>query len=357
MEKIIEKMNTIPRLCEDFNEKYSKIPFLQIRDHLDCFTLHTYKLFSDEGFQLTGKRDEVSKTMERVTIALAIFTQLEQKNIFLESALDAMKNYNGCYPRLETNAKFETMMQSLYQSCDIIENISKSITGLEMGLATKMEEISKATTTLADSWTTITKNVAYTQTAKILAQYQNSIEDMFSSIQQLPIDKFEMVCQIGMNFDVGAVSVSEDGTLSYQEITYKKDEVPQELALQVQEVDRNPIPLKQQLEEFKQKHWLLILILSIYVFIPGWKEATVQYLDAGKCIYEMVLNLPQMCYTTREKSYIRSKADAKSKILATLVYDTELEILEDIPRWYKVKYTDETGTEIEGWISKISVEE
>lgn len=64
-----------------------------------------------------------------------------------------------------------------------------------------------------------------------------------------------------------------------------------------------------------------------------------------------------MCYTTREKSYIRSKADAKSKILATLVYDTELEILEDIPRWYKVKCTDETGTEIEGWISQISVEE
>lgn len=212
------------------------------------------KLFSDEGFQLTGKQDEASKTMERAIMALATFTQLEQKNIFLESALDAMKKYNGCYQRLETNAKFETMMQSLYQSCDIIENISKSIIGLEMGLATKMEEISKATTTLADSWTTITKNVAYTQTAKILAQYQNSIEDMFSSIQQLPIDKFEMVCQIGMNFDVGAVSVSEDGTLSYQEITYEKDEVPQELALQVQEVDRNPIPLKQQLEEFKQKH-------------------------------------------------------------------------------------------------------
>lgn len=101
--------------------------------------------------QLTGKQDEASKTMERAIMALATFTQLEQKNIFLESALDAMKKYNGCYQRLEINAKFETMMQSLYQSCDIIENISKSIIGLEMGLATKMEEISKATTTLADS--------------------------------------------------------------------------------------------------------------------------------------------------------------------------------------------------------------
>lgn len=55
MEKIIEKMNTIPSLCEDLNEKYSKIPFLQIRDHLDCFTLHTYKLFSDEGFPINWK--------------------------------------------------------------------------------------------------------------------------------------------------------------------------------------------------------------------------------------------------------------------------------------------------------------
>nr|WP_243423764.1 SH3 domain-containing protein [Anaerotignum lactatifermentans] len=63
-----------------------------------------------------------------------------------------------------------------------------------------------------------------------------------------------------------------------------------------------------------------------------------------------------MCYTIKEKSYLRAEANAKSKILATLVYDTELEILEDIPRWYKVKYIDETGVETEGWISKISIE-
>lgn len=77
----------------------------------------------------------------------------------------------------------------------------------------------------------------------------------------------------------------------------------------------------------------------------------------GQSVYEAVMDLPEMCYTIKEKSYIRAEANAKSGILATLVYDTKLEILEDIPRWYKVKYIDETGTETEGWISKISVEE
>ena len=39
-----------------------------------------------------------------------------------------------------------------------------------------------------------------------------------------------------------------------------------------------------------------------------------------------------------------------------IAYKTYLEIIEDAPRWYKVKFINENGDEIIGWISKISVE-
>ena len=95
----------------------------------------------------------------------------------------------------------------------------------------------------------------------------------------------------------------------------------------------------------------------IYTVIPNLAEATLWYRNLVESLYEIAMDLPEMCYTIKEKSYLRSEANTKSNILAILVYDTELEILEDIPRWYKVKYIDKTGTEKEGWISKISVEE
>lgn len=53
---------------------------------------------------------------------------------------------------------------------------------------------------------------------------------------------------------------------------------------------------------------------------------------------------------------LRQEANSKSKVLQDLPYDTRLEIVDEIPRWYQVRYVDETGKEITGWISKISVE-
>ena len=53
---------------------------------------------------------------------------------------------------------------------------------------------------------------------------------------------------------------------------------------------------------------------------------------------------------------MREEASSTAARILYLPYDTPLEIIADIPRWYQVKYTKEDGTEIIGWISKISVE-
>lgn len=209
---------------------------------------------------------------------------------------------------------------------------------------------------LIDQLTSYTSSSMYVWTTKILETYQSSgLGELKNSIDKIPMYILDEITKMDFSSIVAEISISDDGALSYQNVTYERNEIPQELERQVQEVRGKDIP--KQLEELKQNHWLLCFIIYILFLIPSTVETTAWYADVGQSIYEAVMDIPQMCYTIKEKSYIRNKANAKSDILTILVYDTKLEILEDIPRWYKVKYIDETGTEIEGWISKISVEE
>lgn len=209
---------------------------------------------------------------------------------------------------------------------------------------------------LIDQLTSYTSSSMYVWTTKILETYQSSgLGELKNSIDKIPMYILDEITKMDFSSIVAEISISDDGALSYQNVTYERNEIPQELERQVQEVRGKDIP--KQLEELKQNHWLLCFIIYILFLIPSTAETTAWYADVGQSIYEAVMDIPQMCYTIKEKSYIRNEANAKSDILTILVYDTKLEILEDIPRWYKVKYIDETGTEIEGWISKISVEE
>ena len=360
----MKKMHTIPRIYEELNKWYIENPILQAKDYQASSgsIAQAENLLTTDTFGLIGKQNDMFRSnQENVIQAWTDFIESEQMNMVINSALDAMKKYDGCYQQLAESGKLRTWGNVFYESQGVIEDIGRTISelGKELGkeLAKNSDTFSKIISSLSENLMTIINSATYMQTTKILEQYQNSIDDMFSSIQTLSMDKLEKMYQIGMDFDISDVSVSDDGALSYQSVTYKQDEVPQELVRQVQELKQEPVPLKQKIEEWKQKYWLIILIVNTLATIYTMVGIAIGCADLGQSIYEAVMDLPQMCYTIKEKSYIRNEANAKSDILTTLVYDTKLEILEDIPRWYKVKYIDETGTETEGWISKISVEE
>ena len=80
------------------------------------------------------------------------------------------------------------------------------------------------------------------------------------------------------------------------------------------------------------------------------------YRDAIVQIQELYAERPVVCYTIKERSVLRNEPNSSAQRLCSLLYDTQLEILDDIPRWYQVKHTDNDGLETIGWISKISVE-
>lgn len=393
MEKITEKVNKIPKICEDVNRWNIENPILQTKDYFASSAIaQAETLFSNSAIGLVGKQDDICKNiLGNTALGLAATMQVEQTHISFHSALEAIKKYDGLWqnaalsvatamqaeqthvslsPVLEAMKKYEGICQKLVectnfgstiqatsQQFNFLQDVTRNNLGLRMESAIKMDGLSHAVTAFAEGLTVFTNSTSYQGVTKFLEQYQNSIGQIISSVQLLPIDKFEEMDHIWEDFNIDDVSISENGDLTYQGMTYERDEVPQAVESQLREIEQNPLPLKHQLEELKQRFWLLFFIVSIALAIPDFMEKINWYADLGKSICEVVLNLPKMGYTIKEKSYIRSEANAKSKILTTLVYDTELEILEDMPRWYRVKYTDETGAEIEGWISKISVEE
>lgn len=363
MEKIMEKVNTIPKMCECINRWNIESPIIQVKDYYSAFSgiAQTENIFAKNAIGLTEKQiGDYKSAIDNLSLGLKVLgstaaIQTEKIHMSMNPVLEAMKKYEGIHQELIECTNFGLTLQAASKQLSLLQGVIRNNLGLGIESASKIAGLSRAVTAFAEGLTAFTKSTSYQGVTKVLEQYQNSMDQILSSIQQMPLDKFEAMDHIWKDFNIDDVSISENGDLTYQGMTYEKEVVPQELERQVQEVREKDIP--KQLEELKQKHWLLCFIIYILFLIPNIVETTTWYADVGQSMYEAVMDLPEMCYTIKEKSYIRAEANAKSGILATLVYDTKLEILEDIPRWYKVKYIDETGTETEGWISKISVEE
>lgn len=355
MEKIIEQLDRIPRMCLELNS-WCVEPSILCEDRLVSSILERQNNLVRDVFGLSGIQNGIYKeTIENAMTGLISSMQEEQRKLLSNPLLDAVNQNERCRQWMDESMRIGRFLHPSIQAHELMEDITTSKLGIGTELTSHIGTLSQAAAALAGEWETMIGSAAYMQSVKILDQYQNSWENICASIQQVSADKYEAICQIGMDFDIGSVSISEEGALSYQGAAYEKSAVPLELERQVQNLKQEPVPFKEKVEGIKQKYWLLLFLMSIYVFVPGFMDATTRYVDTGKWLYELVLKLPKSCYTIKETSYLRKDADAKSKVLATLVYDTELEILEDIPRWYKVKYTDEKGREMEGWISKISV--
>ena len=354
IEKNLEKIGEAFKECENIERSYHQNSTMRVKNDLATLALQS----QNNALQMANRQNEIyRKIIDNIGKGLTNFAQFEQKKLFTNSSLGTMTKYVEFYQKACETATRGSWVQSFCQIQNLMENITEIQSKLETDAIKSADTLSQMMFSLAEYYNTFANNAAYLQISKILEVYQNSLENMIYTIQYLPQNEFEDLCQIGMNFDMEGVTLSEEGALSYQGITYEKDEVPQEFVRQTQKIKQEPISLKQHVEELRQKYWLLILVVSIYMFVPAFSDATQWYENKCNELKEIIFNFPQMCYTIKEKSYLRCEANAKSKILAILVYGTKIEILEDIPRWYKVKYIDETGAETEGWISKISVEE
>lgn len=200
-------------------------------------------------------------------------------------------------------------------------------------------------------------NPAFSQITKVLDAYRSpALQQQLESFQLLSQTTLSAMSHAIKTFDLSDIQFNDNGTLVYEGVEYSQEAIAEELSIQVQEVQKSPSSLKQCAEKLQEKFWLLFLVVQLLVFLPQLPETIEFYQGFISQIWEAINNENQTCYVIKERAYIRMEANAKAEIIATVVYDTPLEVLDTIPRWYHVKSIGENGEEQIGWVSKISVE-
>lgn len=198
---------------------------------------------------------------------------------------------------------------------------------------------------------------ALLKTSKMLEAYENAalvaqMENVINNIPSLDPAVFDLAAE----FDIGSVDFSDDGGIICGGERYKAEELASEVTAQIESVKDEKVSAREKAEDLKKRFWLLILIVKLLLFLPQTPEIVDYYSNAVSEIQAMIGQSEQTCYTIRDISYLREEADSSSRIIIHIPYDSTLEIIDDIPRWYQVKYAAGDGEEYFGWISKISVE-
>lgn len=198
---------------------------------------------------------------------------------------------------------------------------------------------------------------ALLKSSKMLEAYENAalvaqMENVLNNIPTLDHAVFELAEE----FDIADVDFSDDGDIFCGGERYKAEELAAEVAAQIESVKDEKVSAREKAEDLKNRFWLLLLIVRLLLFLPQTPEIVDYYSNAVSEIQAMIGQSEQTCCTIREISYLREEADSSSRIIIHIPYDSTLEIIDDIPRWYRVKYAAGDGEEYFGWISKISVE-
>lgn len=221
-----------------------------------------------------------------------------------------------------------------------------------------------ATPTILDGLSKIEQAISITpsgafsamdQMAKALRMYQTPdiIQHINNTLSNLP--SFDpSIFEAAKSLDFSDIEVHDDGAIIYDGVRYDSERIATVLDTQI-EVAKKPT-VREQFEALKQRLWLLLLILNIIMFLPQVPETVEFYCDAVAQMQDILEEKSRICFTIKERSILREEASSTAARIRYLPYDTPLEIISDIPRWYQVTYTDENGAEITGWISKISVE-
>lgn len=191
---------------------------------------------------------------------------------------------------------------------------------------------------------------------KLFEAYNSpAIKMQLENLQAISQTTLSAISQSVTAFDFSDIQFNDNGSLIYEGVEYSQEAIEEEVHLQLQEAESNPNSLKESADKLKEKYWLIGLIISLLLFLPKLPQTIDFYGDIITQVYQAINEVNPVYYVIEERAYLREESNAKSKIVATLIYDTALEVLDTIPRWFYVKYIDDEGIEQIGWISKISV--
>jgi len=173
-------------------------------------------------------------------------------------------------------------------------------------------------------------------------------------------ENFSFLEEYVQRFDFDSLEVYED-TLTYDGRAYSCEDLERLYADESDALKR-----KETLRERFEKNSVIFVmgfIITIFLSLQQfhntiiWSGEQIRSLQATIMPGFEDVQENAYAYTIKENSYLRAMPDARSEVMARLVFDTQLRILStDVPRWIEVEYITCDGRILIGWISKISVE-
>ena len=155
-----------------------------------------------------------------------------------------------------------------------------------------------------------------------------------------------------INFAMSDIIYTGD-KLVFEGVEYDEEELRAEYTKEIEALrQENPI------EKFKKKYWLICFLFAVIISVPQWSQTLDFYKDCPQKIEQFIKTtiLGEKIYLNviKENAFIRDEANSRSTVVITVKYAEQLEVIDKVPYWYKVKYVTEEK-EYTGWISKISV--
>lgn len=261
-----------------------------------------------------------------------------------ERATETMRILEAAQPMLETQNRLKDILgnQQYMQSIDIAARLQKDLFANSDLMQAAQE---------AAAW--------YNNNAMLF----HSFETLMPVISDIPLMKAVAAAQSNLvdmarGFDISLLSFGE-GTLIYDGQEYTIDELGTELDNEIAIVEKHKT-IPEKFEDAKKKFWLIVLIIYIVSVIPEVAEKVEWYTEKIQAAIS-ILGLQEetsadvFAYVIKDSAVLRESANSKSPQIIRLLYDTKLQVISDIPRWYEVEYIDDEGNSVIGWISKISV--
>ena len=288
-----------------------------------------------------------------------------QKDIINSSLLDAVKTINQSQtilqnmvatltaPAFQSALSEATQITQIISQNDILKNIAVSALGTISIKPAVLEMIQDYTDLI--SKTNINKQLISSAT-DLLKSYTSiadrvlthTVTEALKSLTKIDLDLLK-------KYAVGVSQVELYGdSISIDDESFTVEEIQDDIIDATKQLSKG-VTVKNIGAAAKKKFMTLIVFLEIMLALYGTvgmlKDVNENFVAPIVCKLQ---DNTEIEYVKVEKAYIREEPNPKAKNICEILYAEQVEVIEEIKFWRKVKYCA-NGKEIIGWISKISI--
>ena len=240
----------------------------------------------------------------------------------------------------------------LYESIGIFNEI------LEVGMASLSKSIldglfegqKSVATTLYDA----IKNVYADSMANLLSGFANALNSVL-----VGVDVYKTLSELAKSIDVNDIQINEDEkTYKYKGEIFDVPSIAKEIEVCQDEI--STVKDRKTAKSFFKRHPVLSFIcLSLIIpksFDIGVDCGTNAFQNNKYAIVSTISQSEQIGTVIVDRAEVRETNNPRSKCVGVVLYSDEVIIIDSIKYWYKIKFTNETGDTLEGYIARKNID-